>query len=113
MPDVRYPAKLLAGYPAAGYPAKSVSGTTLVVSECDHLLPRQDLPQEPASASKSTNVISYMFAKLSSTYLYLHDKLINLINLSILTDKLRLEMFIWGCFLYTCFSENAMDLHSE
>jgi len=28
-PDIRYPAKLLAGYPATGYPAKSVSGTTL------------------------------------------------------------------------------------
>ena len=29
--NIRHPAKLLAGYPAAGYPAKSVSGTTLVV----------------------------------------------------------------------------------
>ena len=27
--DIRYPAKLLAGYPVAGYLAKSVSGATL------------------------------------------------------------------------------------
>ena len=29
-PDILYLAKLLAGYQAAGYPAKSVSGTTLI-----------------------------------------------------------------------------------
>ena len=36
-PDIRYPAKLLAGCPAAGNPAKSVSGTTLFYSYLKNL----------------------------------------------------------------------------
>jgi hypothetical protein len=52
-PDIQYAAFGLAGYPAGGYPAKTVFGASLVFTVREFLRPIFGYPSDPASGPNS------------------------------------------------------------
>ena len=82
-PDIRYPAKLLAGYPAAGYSAKSVSGTTLL------LIQPQPLKGQQGYIKKNFPFLFFFFLNIHPCLAKIYAKLCQFLCVCLpLTSKL-------------------------